>query len=186
MPLFFWYDLFLKAWAEILKNFFVVFLGELKTPKWHFEINWHLVGRPSRVTNYYYHFAGPLCVSNWFCRRGAIRYIILANPSWHCFSQGQRQGTMKKSPMIMVSLILIYVLFFVGGTFWCTLLPSYHSIDLNHTMRRNLPKTLYLLIFNIFSLNFSLEFFIMIFFVTNQLNISKFLPFQMRKTLISY
>ena len=53
-------------------------------------------------------------------------------------------------------------------------------------MRTNLPKLLQLLIFYIYSLNFSLEFFIMIFFVTNQLNISKFLPNQIRKTLISY
>ena len=41
-------------------------------------------------------------------------------------------------------------------------------------MRTNLPKLLDLLIFCIYSLNFSLEFFIMMFFVTNQLNISKF------------
>ena len=52
-------------------------------------------------------------------------------------------------------------------------------------MRTNLPKLLDLLIFCIYSLNFSLEFFIMIFFVTNQLNISKFLPPWIRKTLIS-
>ena len=45
-------------------------------------------------------------------------------------------------------------------------------------------KTFRLLIFFIYSLNFSLEFFIMIFFLTNQLNISKFLPPQIRKTLI--
>ena len=57
---------------------------------------------------------------------------------------------------------------------------------LSNTMRTNLPKRLDLLIFCIYSLNFSLEFFIMIFFVTNQLNISKFLPPQVRKTLISY
>ena len=50
------------------------------------------------------------------------------------------------------------------------------------TMRTNLPKLLDLLIC-IYSLNFSLEFFIMIFFVTNQLNISKFLPLQIYKTL---
>ena len=36
------------------------------------------------------------------------------------------------------------------------------------------------------SLNFSLEFFIMMFFVTNQLNISEFLPPRIRKTSISY
>ena len=47
-------------------------------------------------------------------------------------------------------------------------------------------KTINLLIFCIYLLNFSLEFFIMIFFVTNQLNISKFLPPRLRKTLISY
>ena len=40
--------------------------------------------------------------------------------------------------------------------------------------------------FCIYSLNLSLEFFIMIFFVINQLNIGKFLPPQIRKTLISY
>ena len=44
------------------------------------------------------------------------------------------------------------------------------------TMRKNLPKLLDLLIFCIYSLNFSLAFFIMIFFVTIPLNISKFLP----------
>ena len=55
-----------------------------------------------------------------------------------------------------------------------------------NTMRTNLPKPLDLLIFCIYSLNFSLEFFIMIFFVTNQLNVSKFLPTQIHKTLISY
>ena len=54
------------------------------------------------------------------------------------------------------------------------------------TMRTNLPKLLDLLIFCTYLLNFSLEFFIMIFFATNQLNISKFLPTQIRKTLISY
>ena len=54
-----------------------------------------------------------------------------------------------------------------------------------YTMRTNLPKLLDLLIFCMFSLNFSLEFFIMIFFVTNQLNISKLLP-PILKTLISY
>ena len=58
--------------------------------------------------------------------------------------------------------------------------------SLRSTVRTNLPKFLDLLIFCIYSLNFSLEFFIMIFFETNQLNISKFLPLQVRKTLISY
>ena len=58
--------------------------------------------------------------------------------------------------------------------------------DLAFTMRKKLPKLLDLLIFCIYSLNFSLEFFIMIDFVTNQLNISKFLPLQIRKTFISY
>ena len=55
-----------------------------------------------------------------------------------------------------------------------------------YTMRTNLRKRLDLLIFCIYSLNFSLEFFIMIYFVTNQLNISKFLQLQRHKTLISY
>ena len=48
-------------------------------------------------------------------------------------------------------------------------------------MRTNLPKLLDLLIFCMYSLNFRLEFFIMILFVTNQLNIDKFLPPQLRK-----
>ena len=60
------------------------------------------------------------------------------------------------------------------------------AVQIEPTMRKNLPKLLDLLIFCIYSLNFSLEFFIMIVFVTNQLNISKFLPPQIRKTLISY
>ena len=42
-------------------------------------------------------------------------------------------------------------------------------------MRTDLSKLLNLIILCIYSLDFSLEFFIMIFFVTNQLNISKFL-----------
>ena len=62
----------------------------------------------------------------------------------------------------------------------------FYGKGLSFTMRTNLPKLLNLLIFGIYSLNFSLEFFIMICFVTNQLNISKFLPLQIRKTLISY
>ena len=60
------------------------------------------------------------------------------------------------------------------------------STALSTTMRTNLPKLLDLLIFCIYLLNFSLDFFYHIFFVTNQLNISKFLPTQIRKTLISY
>ena len=43
--------------------------------------------------------------------------------------------------------------------------------SLHNTMKTNLPKLLDLLIFCIYSLNFSLEFFIMISFVTNQLDI---------------
>ena len=50
---------------------------------------------------------------------------------------------------------------------------------------KNWPKLLDRLMFCIYPLNFSLEFFIMIFFVTNQLNIAKFLPPQIRKTIIS-
>ena len=53
------------------------------------------------------------------------------------------------------------------------------------TMRTNLTKLLDLLIFWLsYPLNLSLEFFIMIFFVTNLLNISKFLPPQVREALI--
>ena len=51
-------------------------------------------------------------------------------------------------------------------------------------MGTNLPKISDLLVFCIHSLNFSLEFFIMMFFVTNQLNISEFLPPRIRKTSI--
>ena len=50
-------------------------------------------------------------------------------------------------------------------------------------MRKILPKTL---LFSIYLLNFSLDDITHIFFVTNQLNISKFLPPQRRKTLRSY
>ena len=50
------------------------------------------------------------------------------------------------------------------------------------TMRTNLPKLLDFW-FCILSLHFSLEFFIMIFFVANQLNVSKFLLFERCKTL---
>ena len=42
VPLFFWFDLFLEARAEILWKNFVGFLGDLKTPKVHFKINWPL------------------------------------------------------------------------------------------------------------------------------------------------
>ena len=39
--LLFWFDLFLEARAEILEKI-VGFLGDLKSPKGHFEINWPL------------------------------------------------------------------------------------------------------------------------------------------------
>ena len=42
MPLFFWFDLFLEAKAEILEKISLVFLEDLKTPKGHFKINWPL------------------------------------------------------------------------------------------------------------------------------------------------
>jgi hypothetical protein len=38
MPLFFWFDLFLEARAEILEKFSLVFLEDLKTPKEQFEL----------------------------------------------------------------------------------------------------------------------------------------------------
>ena len=60
------------------------------------------------------------------------------------------------------------------------------DVKKSHTMRKKVPKLLDLLIFCIDSLNFSLEFFIVLFFVTNQQNISKFLPAQIRKILTSY
>ena len=36
----FLFDLLLEARAEILTNISLVFLGDMKTQKWHFEINW--------------------------------------------------------------------------------------------------------------------------------------------------
>ena len=71
----------------------------------------------------------------------------------------------------------------------CTILLAMNRLQyiyISATKRTNLSNLLDLLIFCIYSLNFSLKFFIMIFLVTNQLNISKFLPLQIRKTLISY
>ena len=65
-----------------------------------------------------------------------------------------------------------------------TTVPDFCLINLWH--RTNLPKLLDLLIFCVYSLKFRLEFFIMIFFVTNQLNISKFFSLQRRKILIFY
>ena len=56
----------------------------------------------------------------------------------------------------------------------------------SYTMRKNLPKTLDLLIFSIYSLNFSLEFLELLKFSHNLPNISKFLPPQRRKTLCFY
>ena len=55
-----------------------------------------------------------------------------------------------------------------------------------NTMRKILPKTLDLLIFSMYSLNFSLDDITHIFFVTNQLNISKFFPPQRCRILRSY
>ena len=55
-----------------------------------------------------------------------------------------------------------------------------------YTMRTNLPKLSDLLIFCIYSLNSRLEFFIMIFFVTNQLNILKSLIIELQKRYIIY
>ena len=43
MPLFFWFDLFLEARAEILGKKIIVFLGYLRTEKRYFEINWPLM-----------------------------------------------------------------------------------------------------------------------------------------------
>ena len=40
---FFLFDLFLEARAEILEKKLWIFLGDLKTPKGHFKINWPLV-----------------------------------------------------------------------------------------------------------------------------------------------
>ena len=86
----------------------------------------------------------------------------------------------------------LFTIWFLMWKFWNTI---YEFLDIQSmlnspftsiTMRTNLPKLLDLLIFYIYSLNFSLEFFIMIFFVTNQLIISKFLSPQICKTLISY
>ena len=60
---------------------------------------------------------------------------------------------------------------------------SYLKLSWQFALKTNLPKLLDLPIFCIHSLNLSLEFLIMIFFVTNQLNISKFLPPQIRKNM---
>ena len=68
----------------------------------------------------------------------------------------------------------------------CSKLPAIIGgiyTQLTHTMRTNLPKLL-TGILHLYT-KFSLEFFIMIFFATNQLDISKFLPPQVCKTLIS-
>ena len=54
------------------------------------------------------------------------------------------------------------------------------------TMRTHLPKLLDLLSFWLDSLNISYKFFFMILFVTNLLNVSKFLPPLILKTLIFY
>ena len=59
-------------------------------------------------------------------------------------------------------------------------------IWLSSTMRTNLLKLLDLLIFCKYSLNFNCFRLKFSNFVTNQLNISKFLPLQRRKTLHSY
>ena len=51
VPLFFWFDLFSEARAEMLENIsltwkhLVGFLKDLKTPKGHFEINWSFRAR---------------------------------------------------------------------------------------------------------------------------------------------
>ena len=60
-----------------------------------------------------------------------------------------------------------------------------HNLHIVYTMGTNLPKLLELLVFCIYSLNVSF-FFLHDFFVTNLLNVSKFLPLQTCKTLISY
>ena len=68
---------------------------------------------------------------------------------------------------------------------WPRLFPKNLSFPLQNrlTMRTNLPKLLDLQIFCIYSLNFSLVHHG--FFLTNQLNIKKFLPLQRHKTLIT-
>ena len=73
--------------------------------------------------------------------------------------------------------LLWEVTYWIGNSSLGTLIQDVQQKIILHvlyTMRTNLPKLLDLLISCICSLNFSLEFFIMILFVTNQLNISKF------------
>ena len=60
MPLFFWFDLFLEARAEILEKILLFFLEDLKTPKEHFKIIWPLgeilkiFGRQGDKINHYF------------------------------------------------------------------------------------------------------------------------------------
>ena len=110
-----------------------------------------------------------------------VCYILRC--SWLLFMN----GACCKPRLLELCLVLVSE-FYNGSMIICVELRCYTAVFLylEITMRTNLPKLLDLLIFCIYSLNFSLEFFIMIFFVTYQLNISKFLPLQRRKTLISY
>ena len=49
----FLFDLFLEAREEILEKNLLGFLEDLKTPKWHFEINWPLEVLHPRMENLY-------------------------------------------------------------------------------------------------------------------------------------
>ena len=86
-------DLFLEARAEILTKISLVFLGDLKTPKGHFEINWPLQQRifwskstKKRVVRYYWYSVHSCCVvdfyrsgfGQWFMKSMISAIILMA------------------------------------------------------------------------------------------------------------
>ena len=125
-----------------------------------------------------------------FCRLKLHWFMMLftSTPKLCMISIDRKKSIPNPSPAMELKLGSMEIPSSIIWNWWVGEMINYYSRTLTctvYTMRTNLPKLLDLLIFCIYSLN-SLEFFNMIFFVTNQLNISIFLPLQIRKTLISY
>ena len=113
-------------------------------------------------------------------RAGVCYYILRC--SWLLF---MNEACCK--PRLLELCLVLVSEFYNGSMIICVELRCYTAVFLylEITVRTNLPKLLDLLIFCIFT-KFYFGIFHHDFFLTNQLNISKFLPLQRRKTLISY
>ena len=97
--LFFLFDLFLEARAEILTNFFG-FLVDLKTPKRHLEINWPLV-----YVYWHIFWQSSYPLSRFMGGIWLILYYLFAT---HVFSNSTVNKVTKIHQMTMVWLHFTY------------------------------------------------------------------------------